>query len=184
MTRGPSLLSGSVSGSATPSTSYGSFPPTDGPARDVTADVENILRTKLSQEAMRKGGRMGERRWERSRERLLLPGKDGRQSEDVYDSDGEAGSDGEPLKGSRTAAEEEEDAVWTAGDSIRGRERVRESTRSRAPTEVGEEGGDKQWGVVKMELMARTWGKRGLFTIYAGCASFPPSLLPPFAESY
>lgn len=27
---------------------------------------------------------------------------------------------------------------------------------------------DKQWGVVKMELMARTWGRKGFLTVYAG----------------
>ncbi|GAA5867400.1 hypothetical protein JCM8547_003334 [Rhodosporidiobolus lusitaniae] len=178
LVRGPSLLTGSPSGSATPSTTYGSFPPSDAPA-PAAGDVETILRRKLSQNEVG-GGRSPsrERRWERSRERLLRPGRDGKQSEDVYDSDGDAtASDGEgdalassgELPPGGAGGGEEEDAVWNAGDAERaawgtaGSVRSKMSTRSRVEPE-----GDKQWGVVKMELMSRTWGRRGLFTIYAG----------------
>ncbi|GAA5939078.1 hypothetical protein JCM10213_006022 [Rhodosporidiobolus nylandii] len=160
MTRGPSLLTGSTSGSATPSTSYGSFPPGEG-----AEVVASQLRSKLSGEDIA-GGRRGEQRsWARSKERLLLPGRDGRQNEDVYDSDGDlTASDGEGLS-SRLGggAQGEEDEIWTAGDEAGGGGGGRRARRATV-----EEPEDKQWGVVKMELMARTWGKRGLFTIYAG----------------
>ncbi|GAA6040600.1 hypothetical protein JCM8097_008062 [Rhodosporidiobolus ruineniae] len=173
MARGPSLLTGSTSGSATPSTTYGSFPPSDAPAPGAGEDVESILRRKLSQSdvqqhppssSSRESTLRHERRWERSRERLLRPGRDGQTSEDVYDSDGDALSDGEQLGASGAAQDGSgEDEVWTAGEA----RDLDGSTRSKRSNRVQPEG-DKQWGVVKMELMARTWGKRGLFTIYAG----------------
>ena len=34
-----------------------------------------------------------------------------------------------------------------------------------------EEAMSKQVGVLKMELMSRAWGKKGLYTIYAGCVA-------------
>ncbi|GAA5835089.1 hypothetical protein JCM11251_000161 [Rhodosporidiobolus azoricus] len=177
--RGPSLLTGSTSGSATPSTSYGSFPPADGPApAAATGEVERILRRKLSQtvevQGMRRGELRRERQWERSRERLIRPGRDGKQGEDVYDSDGDALSDGEPLiggAGGEAADESSGDDVWNAGDAERNAwtGSVR-SKRSKKSTRSGmvEPEGDKQWGVVKMELMSKTWGRSGLWTIYAG----------------
>ncbi|GAA5988535.1 hypothetical protein JCM11641_003307 [Rhodosporidiobolus odoratus] len=172
LARGPSLLTGSISGSATPSTSYGSFPPSDA------QKVEAALAERLAEGSMgRNSGRMkglkGERRWERSRERLLLPGSDGQQTEDVYDSDGDLGSAEETPLGEgmgRGAGEEEQDEAWYAGGSpnrTRRERRARDIQRRRSGVVEPEEG-DKQWGVVKMELMARTWGRRGLFTIYAG----------------
>ncbi|GAA5901939.1 hypothetical protein JCM6882_000146 [Rhodosporidiobolus microsporus] len=179
--RGPSLLTGSTSGSATPSTSYGSFPPMDGPTPAAAGEVEQILRRKLSQsdvQGTRRGELRHERRWERSRERLLRPGRDGKQGEDVYDSDGDAQSDGEPLAsgagaggGAGEGTDDSGDDVWNAGDAERSgwTDSVR-SKRSKRSTRSGmvEPEGDKQWGVVKMELMSRTWGRRGLWTIYAG----------------
>ncbi|BGP49152.1 hypothetical protein JCM10450v2_005035 [Rhodotorula kratochvilovae] len=178
ITPGPSALTGSTSGSATPSTSYGSFPP-------VGEEVEAILRTKLSRQAAIEAGRAsdersngsGKRRWASSRERLLLPGPDGQTSEDVFDSDGDAEpSDGEGV--SRTHFDEngfgQEDGgdPWGAaaeydGSPRRPRKGVAPSVRSRMSGHAAPDG-DKQWGVVKMELMAKTWGRKGLFTIYAG----------------
>lgn len=35
-------------------------------------------------------------------------------------------------------------------------------------SEDEEEDGSGSWGVMKMELMSRNWGKRGLCAIYAG----------------
>ena len=44
--------------------------------------------------------------------------------------------------------------------------RSRRTSRSRRGVDDGEH--DKQWGVVKMELMAKTWGRKGFLTVYAG----------------
>ncbi|GAA6006045.1 hypothetical protein JCM10207_007324 [Rhodosporidiobolus poonsookiae] len=174
LVRGPSLLTGSASGSATPTTSYGSFPPADTPVPG-TGNVEALLRTKLSQDNLAGGDQLGRnrsvaRRWERSQERLLLPGRDGRTSEDVYDSDGDLPSDSDPRAVSRATPDSDVgDEVWTAGegDAAAGWRRSLAS-RSSARSGVGEAEGLKPFGVVKMELMARTWGRKGLFTIYAG----------------
>lgn len=181
---GVSTLTGSTSGSATPSTSYGSFPPAED-------DVEAILRAKLDRQALAEagGGALDERgtgagskrRWARSRERLLLPGADGRPTDDVFDSDGDAEpSDGEGVGAHHSLfaadgfGQEDGGNPWGATTQYDGSPRRPRkvppppSERSRAGGHIAPEG-DKQWGVVKMELMARTWGRRGLFTIYAGC---------------
>jgi len=179
---GPSTLTGSTSGSATPSTSYGSFPPAED-------DVEAILRSKLGRQAQaeeaasRAGGPGGKRRWARSRERLVPTGPDGRPTDDVFDSDGDAEpSDGEggAHRSPFAAAgfgEEDGGNPWGGTTQYDGSPRRARKVpppageRSRAAGGHIAPEGDKQWGVVKMELMARTWGRRGLFTIYAGCVS-------------
>ncbi|GAA5968346.1 hypothetical protein JCM21900_000981 [Sporobolomyces salmonicolor] len=188
MSRVPSLLTGSQSGSASPSTRYGSFPPSDAaaPSAGHAQDLEALLRSKLSgpdRSGEGKRARHGttnlkglDRRWERSQERLIRPGKDGRSSEDPFDSDADVSSDGEERleegAGAPLATEQGDgdgDEVWNAGDGSWGRRSGKQAQRragERANRTTAEE--DKQWGVVKMELMARTWGKRGLFTIYAG----------------
>ncbi|GAA5863975.1 hypothetical protein JCM1840_000654 [Sporobolomyces johnsonii] len=185
MSRAPSLLTGSQSGSASPSTRYGSFPPSDSaaPSTGDTRDLEALLKSKLSgpdRSGEGKRARNGsrslkglDRRWERSQERLLRPGKDGRSSEDPFDSDADIASDVEERQeggaGAPLAGEDADgDEVWNAGDSWgrRSGKQAQKRAGERANRTTAEE--DKQWGVVKMELMARTWGKRGLFTIYAG----------------
>ncbi|GAA5912681.1 hypothetical protein JCM8208_007728 [Rhodotorula glutinis] len=183
-TAGPSTLTGSTSGSATPSTSYGSFPPAED-------DVEAILRSKLgrqaqAEEAASRAGAGGKRRWARSRERLVPTGPDGRPTDDVFDSDGDAEpSDGEGGVGGGGGAhrspfaaagfgEEDGGNPWGGTTQYDGSPRrprkvpASAGERSRAAGGHIAPEGDKQWGVVKMELMARTWGRRGLFTIYAG----------------
>lgn len=229
-----SALTGTTSGSATPSTSYGSFPPANTAAeRDETAAVkavEDLLRDKLSPPTtstsaptagaggnrassqpprLRTETKSQRRRWTRSRERLLVRDAHGRVTDDVYDSDGDAGHTDEEeeeeedqdqergivardfygYKGLRalTAAAAGENDVdpsepWRSVNG-KGRPppspptdslspppppeaRSRRTSRSRRGVDDGEH--DKQWGVVKMELMARTWGRKGFLTVYAG----------------
>ncbi|BGP33078.1 hypothetical protein JCM10296v2_004867 [Rhodotorula toruloides] len=189
-----SALTGTTSGSATPSTSYGSFPPADDltAAQGAKNEVERLLRAKLGASIGGKGER-GQRRWTRSRERLVQSG-----SEDVYDSDAslEGGrKDGEQFAEDgrvyRTDTDEETDedergAIhWDEGAPLRRRKsasgeddgwrdvpatqpRDQSERRSGANGSTRQPEEDKQWGVVKMEIMARTWGRKGLFTIYAG----------------
>jgi hypothetical protein len=133
-------MSGSPSGSATPSTRYGSFPPSVR-----VDDLSERLRGTL--------GPRAKRLWERGRERPLrstvsetgLRAKGGDVEDLVYDS--------------------EADGVTSDEDrELQGRPLMRE--RSSGYVQGREE--DKQWGVVKMEIMARSWGRNGLLTIYAG----------------
>lgn len=167
---------GSVSGSASPSTRYGSFPPSTSLLQhaDLEARLRGSLlgnderRTQSLGKAAGKGkgkARMGSRRmFERSRERVVFPRRsEGHLTgEDVYDSDADLSDEGvsRRLLGGR---EEEQDAIWTAGDEEWDRRR-----RNRSAQSVIGKDEDKQWGVVKMEMMARTWGRKGLLTIYAG----------------
>lgn len=222
-----SALTGTTSGSATPSTSYGSFPPgTDRPAgaeaeaKEVQA-VEALLRDKLTTPAGGRGSKHRHkldtskdanhhrRRWTRSRERLLVRDPHGRVSDDVYDSDAAA-------SGSDSSDPEAEDPAATPPDvverdfyaheagahldpvrpwrssSINGKgrpagarpadlsaRRPSTATSTRRPQGSNSHDGghgddDKQWGVVKMELMAKTWGRKGFLTVYAGSVQFPP----------
>ena len=219
-----SALTGTTSGSATPSTSYGSFPPAhagdqDGETAAVKA-VEDLLRDKLSPATARNGGQASQqrlkrsitprsdphhrRRWTRSRERLLVRDAHGRVTDDVYDSDGDGDGDTghidddeeqegivardfygyKGLKALTAAAAAENDVdpseTWRSVNG-KGRPppppadsrspppreaRSRRTSRSRRGVDDGEH--DKQWGVVKMELMAKTWGRKGFLTVYAG----------------
>lgn len=149
-------MTGSVSGSASPSTRYGSFPP--GASAEEAKDVlEEVLRGKLSGKG--KGQR---RRWERSQERLIPHHQVGR-TEDVYDSDADlsddAGEGTSALRG-QGSPDSSDDAVWNAGD-----EDDHSAPAVRYPRV---DDGIKQWGVQKMELMSTVWGKSGLTSIYIG----------------
>ncbi|GAA5993287.1 hypothetical protein JCM10908_001413 [Rhodotorula pacifica] len=217
-----SALTGTTSGSATPSTSYGSFPPgaAAGPPSGTSVKaVEDLLRDKLAPSRSSSRGQGSKhrskldttseannhrRRWTRSRERLLVRDAQGRVTDDVYDSDNEAAalSDddeeevgvvardfyGYDRKGRGGEGEEDEDPAepWRSvngkgrpaassrgskGPSVPDAERL--VRRSRRSSRNGGGGGsdaedDKQWGVVKMELMAKTWGRKGFLTVYAG----------------
>lgn len=152
LVRSPSVT-GSVSGSASPATRYGSFPPATDEAKDM---LEEILRRKLHK-----------RRWERSQERLIPPGTG---CDDVFDSDADLSDDPvhEPSKSppysprspDSPSNDDAADAVWNAGDDLL-------TTHPPRRTRTRDEGA-KQWGVQKMELMSMVWGKRGLSLIYAG----------------
>lgn len=99
--------------------------------------------------------------------------------EDVYDSDADLSDDQLVGTSERQWEGDEEDGIWTAGESIsrpvssKGRKleagRLRRE-RSGGYVETQEE--EKQWGVVKMELMARTWGRSGLLAVFAGFVAF------------
>jgi hypothetical protein len=174
-----SQLTGSASGSASPSTRYGSFPPTSTPvmsgdeinqrlshastSREVMTD-DNRSRTMLEFEenaagvirSDRKGkgkkkSKGSERRWTRSSETLLRG-----DVEDIYDQDDDIQT--------RLTPEDEEELM--AGRKLR-------RTLSQSRSEILESKGlvgttEIQYGVLKMELIARNWGKRGLWSIYAG----------------
>lgn len=215
-----SALTGTTSGSATPSTSYGSFPPAAGDQVQDTAAVkavEDLLRDKLSpattttttnrashQPRLKSTARSHRRRWTRSRERLLVRDAHGRVTDDVYDSDGDAGQDDDDddheegivardfygykglkaLTAAAAAAAENDVDPSEPWRSVNGKgrpppppppadalsplpeARSRRTSRSRRGVDDGEH--DKQWGVVKMELMAKTWGRKGFLTVYAG----------------
>ncbi|GAA5871445.1 hypothetical protein JCM16303_000758 [Sporobolomyces ruberrimus] len=204
LAREPSHLTGSQSGSASPSTRYGSFPPGEDHPSPVPTLSSSTSHSKLLEEALDKklrksntGSRIGgmgiNRKWERSQERLLRVTRDGKCLDDddgdgdhqgyANDEGGEErtrdtedeedrGSESPLLRGDENGAAGE-DQIWTAGESPSwGRRRAArnlrraEATSANSPPHTAQE--DKQWGVVKMELMARTWGKKGLFTIYAG----------------
>ncbi|GAA6002891.1 uncharacterized protein JCM10292_001359 [Rhodotorula paludigena] len=182
---GSSALTGTTSGSATPSTSYGSFPPPG-------EEVESALRSKLYRQTSpdERGdessprastSRGGRRRWERSRERLIPFGVGGRRSDDVYDSDGDASDasvEQHPASHEHSPftqdgfGQEDGGDPWTAGEDDMAD--VRRNGKDKAGSVMSRHSGvvvpegDKQWGVVKMELMSRTWGRKGLLTIYAG----------------
>lgn len=156
LARSPSLT-GSVSGSASPATRYGSFPPASDDAKDM---LEDILRRKLHHK----------RRWERSQERLI-PGGPG--CEDVFDSDADLSDTDHAVPDNtlsppyqRYEPDGDGDALWNAGDEPSSRSTHPPPRRLRHRDE-----GPKQWGVQKMELMSMVWGKRGLSLIYAGCVT-------------
>ncbi|GAA6063114.1 hypothetical protein JCM10212_002636 [Sporobolomyces blumeae] len=188
----PSLLTGSVSGSASPSTRYGSFPPDNATATPEA--VEQALNRHFEAHSAKSSLKGLNRKWERSQERLLRLTRDGRSFDDAWLEDEATGGAGGGLRtghledadgaGSETPLlfddyDEDDDgddgvrAAWRARDGAWTRprrngtkgERGTSSSPSRTSFPPSE---DKQWGVVKMELMARTWGKKGLFTIYAG----------------
>ena len=205
----PSLLTGSRSGSASPSTRYGSFPP-DGEEVVSTnlvqppsnSNHQGHHHSQLLEEALvnarntKKGSRSRKglllnRKWERSQERLLRLTRDGKSFDDSLNNHHEGNRDDREEEEDEEEEEErhqsdeplletdgEGDEVWNAGDGSWGRRRAAKNLRNAAAARAngrvvntGSSGGhqeDKQWGVVKMELMARTWGKKGLFTIYAG----------------
>ena len=199
--REPSQLTGSQSGSATPSTRYGSFPPAGESQQptNATANHSQLLEDALKNAATGNAKKvrnspkrarvgLGNRKWERSQERLLRVTRDGKCLDDDHGELGheepngnhdhedaeDAGSES-PLLG---VGDETEDLVWNAGETASwGRRRGARSSRPTTDTVANGHSThstttqeDKQWGVVKMELMARTWGKKGLFTIYAGYA--------------
>lgn len=213
-----SALTGTTSGSATPSTSYGSFPPKNGKtnAQDggneaAVKAVEDLLRDKLqaspgparnrvrlepgtAASSSERHGRLGsKRRWTRSRERLLMRDDRGQTHDDVYDSD--AGTASDPENG--VLARDFHDFT-DQGDDVDPTEPWRTVNGKGRPSSPPEEGflpsrrpsrngkdersssgdEDKQWGVVKMELMAKTWGRKGFLTVYAGCVSFRLSAPP------
>jgi hypothetical protein len=151
-------MTGSVSGSASPNTRYGSFAPGTS-AEEGRDHLEEVLRSKLSGSSR---GRDHRRRWERSQERLI-PRSQAGGAEDVWDSDADLSDDlGEgtsALRG-RRHREATDDEVWNAGDE------EETSTSERRPRAEAE--GHKQWGVKKMELMSTVWGKGGLTSIYIG----------------
>ncbi|GAA5949173.1 hypothetical protein JCM3765_003319 [Sporobolomyces pararoseus] len=197
--REPSQLTGSQSGSATPSTRYGSFPPAGDSNQPTNAAahhsqlLEDALKNaatgsskKVRDSPKRARVGLGNRKWERSQERLLRVTRDGKCLDDDHGEHGDEGLNGNhdhedtedagsesPLLG---VGEDVEDLVWNAGETASwGRRRGARSSRPTADTTSNSHSAhstttqeDKQWGVVKMELMARTWGKKGLFTIYAG----------------
>lgn len=179
-------LSGSTSGSASPLTQYGSFPPREGNLKG----LESRLRDSLRKERTRK---ITKKVWERkSSQRILYPSRSsgiGRDSqnlmgEDVYDSDADisddqlAGTSGFQWEG------DEDDIIWTAGESsisrpVSSKSRKLEAGRLRREISGGyveTEDEEKQWGVMKMELMARTWGRSGLLAVFAGFVGFARSL--------
>ncbi|GAA5935212.1 uncharacterized protein JCM15063_000971 [Sporobolomyces koalae] len=198
--REPSLLTGSRSGSATPSTRYGSFPPAEDavaqsthhqPTKSHSALLEQALRdahastSKYNPRRSRTEASSAvglNRKWERSQERLLRVTRDGKSLDDSSHDDRDecAGSDDDnedrgsesPLLDDVRNGQRSPDEVWNAGETASwGRRRAARNLRNNGtpaaiPSNTAAE--DKQWGVVKMELMARTWGKKGLFTIYAG----------------
>ena len=166
----PSLVrqastTGSTSGSASPSTRYGSFPPSTSLLHhaDLEARLRGSLlgneerRTQSLGKAKGKGkgkgkAKMGSRRmFERSRERVLFPRRsEGHMiGEDVFDSDADLSDEGASAR--LLGGREEEDAIWTVGDDELDRRRRNKSAQSVVAKEE-----DKQWGVVKMEMMART----------------------------
>lgn len=195
----PSQLTGSESGSATPSTRYGSFPP-GGNETPLSSSANSAPHSKLLEDALknatangtdankkktqrtRSGGVGFHRKWERSQERLLRVTRDGNSLDDDDGTGHETPGDEEDEEedgGSESPLLEADDQVWNAGETASwGRRRAARNLRTardlsaghghanQGPPSTGHE--DKQWGVVKMELMARTWGKKGLFTIYAG----------------
>ncbi|ORY89658.1 major facilitator superfamily domain-containing protein [Leucosporidium creatinivorum] len=158
--RSPSMT-GSVSGSASPNTRYGSFAPGTS-AEEGKDHLEEVLRSKLSGTSRSRDHR---RRWERSQERLI-PRNQAGGAEDVWDSDADLSDDlGEgtsALRG-RRQREATEDEVWNAGD-----EHETSTTEGAGRRPRAEDNGHKQWGVKKMELMSTVWGKGGLTSIYIG----------------
>ncbi|GAA5912263.1 uncharacterized protein JCM6883_003299 [Sporobolomyces salmoneus] len=198
LVRTPSQLTGSQSGSASPSTRYGSFPPAGDESSQQTTPqtpthsklLEDALEnaTKGCQKLRREKSKRVQsqtgmnRKWERSQERLLRVTRDGQCLDDHEAELGQEGGhddheDDEEDRGSESPllggpGEEADDPVWNAGETASwGKRRAaRNLRRAIDPSANGHATTqeDKQWGVVKMELMARTWGKKGLFTIYAG----------------
>jgi hypothetical protein len=147
--------------------------------------LKNAGKKQRSSPKRSRGGMGINRKWERSQERLLRVTRDGKCLDDDLDEqhadgavhdqdeDDDDGGSESPLLG---VGEEAEDQVWNAGETASwGKRRAARSLRQAADTTTTSHNTtiqeDKQWGVVKMELMARTWGKKGLFTIYAGLVS-------------
>lgn len=154
-------MTGSVSGSASPNTRYGSFAPGTS-AEEGRDHLEEVLRSKLSGSNRSRDHR---RRWERSQERLI-PRSQAGGAEDVWESDADLSDDlGEgtsALRG-RRQREPTDDDVWNAGD-----EHETSTTEGTGRRTRAEDEGHKQWGVKKMELMSTVWGKGGLTSIYIG----------------
>ncbi|KAL8291955.1 hypothetical protein RQP46_001421 [Phenoliferia psychrophenolica] len=171
--------SGSVSGSATPSTSYGSFPPGSGTGKGTVSGPE--LEERLRGAVLRadKKGKGLKRSWGPSSARVLVHHSSGlgRQpsitGDDVFDSDADLEDDDYDEESGTSHDAESSGLLWARGRGVRrtasgissdeGRER---RARSGGFVEGNEQ--DKQPGVLKMEMMGRSWGRKGLVTIYAG----------------
>lgn len=146
-------MTGSVSGSASPLTHYGSFPPSDSPAstQDRTHNVEEIEeRLKASLRSDSKGGR-GLRRTKR-RGRTL--NRSWSKSTEVLDDGHGIFEDNDPDDGDESG----DDGLLRAPGSNARRQRSR--SRSQEP--------ETHWGVRKMEMMGTSWSRRTLMTLYAG----------------
>ncbi|SCV69923.1 BQ2448_1317 [Microbotryum intermedium] len=87
-----------------------------------------------------------------------MPRKPSGLRRSAYDTDGE---DDEHYN-SRDDNEDEDDLIWTAGENGTPERARRSKLRGESDDPP------KQWGTLKMELMGRTRGAGGLFTIYAG----------------
>lgn len=149
-----SELTGSTSGSASPSTRYGSFPPStiingedirDRLSKHASIAQLGVEEAELarSRRAKVRGKSVGKdtsrRQWSRSTETLLRP-----DDEDVYDPD----------------AEHSDSTALNSDDP----EQIQ-----RKGTGLGSVD-DAQYGVLKMELISKNWGRRG-WSIYAGYAT-------------
>lgn len=155
---------GSQSGSASPATRYGSFPPRP-------EDLRKLL-LPLGKGAPKRGRRMERyrREWAKSEERVLFASTsvDGRlRGEDVYDRDAETEVDSlddpnRPASRGAATTQPGERAEW-AQPHLDVKERLRRHSGG-----GGGAGAVKQRGVLKMELMGRHWGRSGLLRVFAG----------------
>lgn len=185
LARSPSIT-GSVSGSASPSTRYGSFPPGGSSGVVSGPELEERLRgaVRRAEDGRDKGKARAKpsarastdhfkRSWGPSSARILMHKSSGlgRQpsiaGDDVFDSDADLDDDDEETLGRR------EESSGLLG--VRARRSSSRMSTSSGRERRAKSGGivegldaDKQPGVLKMEAMGRTWGRQGLVTIYAG----------------
>ncbi|KAK4704828.1 hypothetical protein P7C70_g1390, partial [Phenoliferia sp. Uapishka_3] len=184
--RSPSIT-GSISGSASPATRYGSFPPGGSSQLGGTVggpELEQRLRGAIrrseeegAERGLTPGDRKGKakardqarkdpkRSWGRTASKVLVHKSSGlgRQpslaADDVFDSD--------------ASLTDEDDERNNRGESSaflgrRMSENLGRQRRARSGGFVEGSAVEKQPGVLKMEIMGRSWGRKGLVTIYAG----------------
>lgn len=93
----------------------------------------------------------------------------------MFDSDADLDDDERRAGGHHDASSEPWSGEESSRDTLLGRRRSRAESQSSARDRRIRAGGfvegsdvEKQPGVLKMEAMARTWGRKGLVTIYCG----------------
>lgn len=184
--RSPLTTPTSQSGCTTPITSYGSFPPRNSPTLHPLSTSSGTTSDELSVKLLKslklnsgrdKYGRL------KGKGKELLERESGNENESLFSRAVEEG--GGMIEGSvdtghshlgREVLIEQRERSRNTSERHRGTEdeigvstnfiRMRRSSRSRS-SESADTVEVKQWGVIKMELMSRTWGK-GLITIFAG----------------
>lgn len=173
-------LTGSVSGSASPHTRYGSFPPTT----TLLLGEEVSARLRAAERVVPEEDRAGEIDGDvflsaRGRERERHgKGKDkGRRIPEyrrIWSQSSETvcrrGADDVGVDDLESEVVEQSDSTLLGPD---GEQPARAKARSRvaagpSASVPGDDSVERQYGVVKMEIITKYWSKQGLWTIYAG----------------